>query len=330
MYPIKHLVSAVCIGAALILAVWSHPAFAAKRVALVIGNSSYLNVPKLLYPAADADAIADMFLKAKFDSVELQVDANDLDFARALRKFADTASDADIAVVFFAGYGFEIGGTNYMIPIDAKLVDVRDAPDEAVSLDRMIDAVKAAKHLALVILDASRGDPSVGMRGHAESFSARQLVAPVTDGRNLLVAFAAKAGSTAEDGHGPHSPWTTALLDNLTAPGLDIRFAFGRMRDEVLKMTDNRQEPYVYGSLNGEMISLAPAPSQPAAPPPGDDATVKSDYELVKKLGSKKAWEIFLKEYPTGPYADLARAQLEQLNKLPPASQSPAQSPAHP
>jgi hypothetical protein len=133
-------------------------------------------------------------------------------------------------------------------------------------------------------------------------------------GTDTLIAYAAKAGSTAEDGDGANSPFTTALLANLTAPGLDIRLAFGRVRDQVMKITDRRQEPFVYGSLGGGNISLVPAPEIAKEPV----TNAKNDYELVAQVGSRKAWEVFLNTYKTGFYADLAREQLAKLGSATP------------
>jgi uncharacterized protein len=251
-------------------ALWSSPALANKKVALVIGNSNYQNVPKLANPSADASAIAQMFKDAGFQFVDLQVDAGDLQFKRALRRFADAANDSDTAIVFFAGHGIEIRGINYMIPTDAKLADERDAADEAIALDRIIEALDSAKQLRLVIVDACRDNPfGVGMKRHVATRNASRGLARVEpQSSDTLIAYAARAGSTAEDGIGEHSPLTTALLHNLTIPGLDIRLAFGRIRDEVLKITDNRQEPFVYGSLGGGIVSLVPQSSQPSTPDP--------------------------------------------------------------
>jgi hypothetical protein len=81
---------------------------------------------------------------------------------------------------------------------------------------------------------------------------------------DTLIAYAAKAGSTAEDGGGENSPFAAALVKHLSAPGLDIRLAFGRVRDEVIKRSRNRQEPFIYGSLGGESISLVPAAQEQA------------------------------------------------------------------
>ena len=110
---------------------------------------------------------------------------------------------------------------------------------------------------------------SVSMKRHVATRSASRGLAKVEpQTSDTLIAYAARAGSTAEDGKGEHSPMTTALLHNLTVPGLDIRLAFGLIRDEVVKITNNRQEPFVYGSLGGGIISLVPQPSQPISPDP--------------------------------------------------------------
>src|SRR5579872_5049275 len=205
----RHLVAAAAVAALTFACLlWGEPARAEKRVALVIGNSDYENVPRLPNPSADAAAIAQMFKSAGFDVVDLQIDLGDLDFKRALRRFADAAADADTAIVFFAGHGIELHGVNYMIPIDARLADERDAPDEAIALDRIVEAVDGAKRLRLVIVDACRDNPfAVTMRRQSALRNvARGLGRVEPQGTDTLIAYAAKAGSTAEDGHGEHSP----------------------------------------------------------------------------------------------------------------------------
>ena len=295
-----------------------------KRVALIIGNSSYQNVEQLPNPAKDAAAMAQLFKDAGFNSVEFAKDAGNLDFKRALRRFFEAVGDdTDIAVVYFAGHGIEVGGVNYMLPIDAKLAYDTDAPDEAVDLKRIMDAVERAKRLGLVILDACRNNPFEATMKHQNQ--AMRAAAPVVVrglgaanmvGTETLVAYAAKANTWAEDGTGDHSPFTTALLHNLTEPGLDVRFALGRVRDEVMKMTDRRQEPFVYGSLGRTNISLVPPPTLPKEP---SSAEVKADYELAAKVGTPKAWQIFINQYPSGFYSELAR---EELAKLTPPQQT--------
>ena len=298
---------------------------AAKRVALVIGNSAYKNVVRLPNPVSDAKDMADLFRKSGFDLVETLNDVTGVQLRRAVREFTNVARDADIAIVFFAGHGIEVGGTNYLIPVDAKLSSDLDAEDEAVSLDRVVRALEPAKRLRMVILDACRDNPFVkSMQRTLTTRSVGRGLAQVEPaGSDTLIAFAAKAGSTAEDGSGRHSPFTTALLKHISEPGLDVRLAFGRVRDEVMRSTSNRQEPFVYGSLGGSTVSLMPPPPappparvaapQPLAQPPApavvdSNAAIRRDFELAAQIGTKEAWDSFLAMRNEGYYADLARA----------------------
>src|SRR5258708_1153473 len=218
---------------------------AGKRVALVIGNSAYQNVAQLPNPIKDAAAFADMFKKAGFDVVESRQNLKNVDTRRVLNSFFDKVRDADIAVVYYPGHGIEIAATNYIVPVDAALERDRDALDEAVSLDRIVQSIEPAKQLRLIILDACRDNPFAKniRRTLAARGVARGLARVDPDTPNTLVAFAAKAGSTADDGFGEHSPFTTSLLKHLTVPGLDLRRALGRVRDEGMISTGNRQEP---------------------------------------------------------------------------------------
>src|SRR5258708_1724313 len=134
-------------------------AFAERRIALVIGNGKYENAGVLANPTNDADAVADLFTKAGFDSVDRRRDLGVVEFKRAVREFVDRAAGADVAVVYYSGHGLEIGGVNYLIPVDAKLTSVLDVDDEAVSLDRILVAAGHVKKLSLIILDACRENP---------------------------------------------------------------------------------------------------------------------------------------------------------------------------
>jgi formylglycine-generating enzyme required for sulfatase activity len=300
---------------ALTLSLFSPVALAEKRVALVVGNGAYQNAAPLTNPTRDAMAIAQMLQTAGFDTVMLRNDVGNLDFKRALRDFFAVAKGADIAVVFFAGHGIQIADQNYLVPIDARLAQDYDAMDEAISLDRIIEAIEPAARLRLVVLDACRDNPflvRMQRRGATRQVASRGLskVEPILN--NTLIAYAAKAGSTAEDGAGEHSPFTIALIKHVAEPGLDIRLALGRVRDEVLRNTRNDQEPFVYGSLGGGSVSLVPpiVVAKPVTP-----AEVRADYELVERINTRKAWELFINQYKSGMYVDLARERLRMLER---------------
>ena len=290
------------------------PALAEKRVALVLANSAYQNVAALPNPVNDGAMIAATLKEAGFDVVDSRHDLPALETRRALRDFADRARDADIAVVYYAGHGLEVDGTNYLIPVDAKLERDTDVYDEAFSLDRVLLAIEPAKQLRLVILDACRDNPfaKVMKRNVASRAIGQGLAKVEPTSPNTLIAYSAKAGSTALDGD-KNSPFTTALAKHLTTPGLDVRRAFGFVRDDVLKSTGNRQEPFVYGSLGGEDMPLVPIKAAPSKPPSNPNAEVRQDYELAQQIGNKAALNAFLAQYPDGFYADLARSQLAKI-----------------
>jgi hypothetical protein len=300
---------------------WAQPALAEKRVALVIGNSAYQHAPTLPNPSRDAKAMAAMFEKGGFAVIATQYDAGNLQFKRAIRQFEDAAADADIAVIYYAGHGIEIHGSNYLIPIDAKLASDRDADDEAITLDRLVEAADGAKRLRLVILDACRDNPFARTMKRQRTAALRGAGVNAGLGKveptsiNTLIAFAAKGGAPAEDGDVDHSPFTAALLEHLFVSGLDVRLALGRVRDAVMEKTGKRQEPFVYGSLGGANISLVPAPEQQQVAPAVHEGE-KGDYTLVEKIGTKGAWEVFLNQHPTGFYSDLARQQLTKLASI--------------
>ena len=128
-----------------------------------------------------------------------------------------------------------------------------------------------------------------------------------------MIAYSAKAGSTAQDGNGSNSPFTVALARHLTTPGLDVRKAFGFVRDDVLKNTANQQEPFVYGSLGGEDVALVPGLSTAQASAANAQAETRRDYELALQIGNKAAFDAFLAQHPDGFYASLTRLQLEKI-----------------
>jgi len=290
-------------------------AHAERRVALVIGNSTYKSVPRLANPANDAALVGGMFQKAGFDWIDVKTDLNASEMRKALRDFGGRARDAEVAVIYYAGHGIELDGTNYLIPTDAALETDSDVLDETVGLDRALFAVEPAKQLRLIILDACRDNPFAKSmkRTVAARAIGRGLAKVEPTSPNTMIAFAAKAGSTASDGNARNSPFAAALVERLPTPGLDLRKAFGFVRDDVLKNTGYKQEPYVYGSLGGDDVSLVPAKPVVAGPRANPDSEIRRDYELALQLGTREVWAAFLNRYPSGFYTDLAKAQLNRI-----------------
>ncbi|MBR0749999.1 caspase family protein [Bradyrhizobium japonicum] len=231
------------------------PAEFGRRVALVIGNSTYNSAAVLPNPSRDATAVAEALQRLGFQSVVLETNLGREKMVDALRTFARQAQSADWAVVYFAGHGMEVGGINYLVPVDANIESDLDMPFAAVPLEQVLNATERARKLRLVILDACRNNPFANKMTRTASVSSRGVVdrgfARIEPDAGTLVVYAAKDGQTASDGDGANSPFTTALLKNLARPGVEVRRLFDNVRDDVRDLTRQRQLPYSYGSLSG-------------------------------------------------------------------------------
>ncbi|MCC8956436.1 caspase family protein [Bradyrhizobium sp. Pear77] len=252
---------------AIALAGFAMPAAAdGKRVALVIGNGSYKSVPALTNPPTDAGDIAAALRRLGF-AVTLITNGSFDEMRRGLIAFGRNAAGADMAAVYFAGHGMEINGDNWLIPVDAELKRDTDAANEAISLQSVMLQVSSTGSLGLVILDACRNNPfaakmSRSLATRAATNSGLGRIEPVG---NVLVAYAARDGTTALDGDGRNSPFAAALLRNIEAPGVEVTFMFRNVRDDVMEATRNAQQPFVYGSLSRKAIYLAGAPAAETA-----------------------------------------------------------------
>ena len=221
------------------------------RVAIVIGNSNYPS-GALTNPKNDATAMAASLKKLGFD-VELKLDATKADIDGLLRRFSAKAEKATVAALFYAGHGVQVGGSNYLVPIDANPRNERDLKRDMVKMDDVIDDMGDAR-VKLVFFDACRDNPL------SRSFSrggSRGMAAPV-EATGTLISFATKHGNTAADGDGLHSPYTTALLSALESPGgVEIEQMLRKVQQGVKQETKGQQEPWRYGSLDGDFYFKA-------------------------------------------------------------------------
>jgi tetratricopeptide (TPR) repeat protein len=225
---------------------------AGRRIALVIGNGAYRNVPPLDNPPRDARLIAASLHELGFQTVMLVGDLTRDKFFEVLRTFAADAEKADWAVIYYAGHGFEVSGVNYLVPVDARLAVDKDAETEAVALEQVIAAVGGARKLRLVMLDACRDNPFAPRMKHTMSL---QLVdkgfSDIEPSAGFMVVYAAKHGETALDGEGADSPFATALAHDIKEPHVEVRKLFDIVRDDVWNATRHAQQPFTYGSPPG-------------------------------------------------------------------------------
>ncbi len=262
---------------------------AAERVALVIGNGNYAHAPRLNATEHDAKEMAKALTKLGFRVTGPLLDQDKTEMETALGDFGEQARGAAAAVVYFSGHGMEVGGTNYLIPVNAKLQHESRALLEAVPLEVVLTQVGGARNYGLVILDACRDNPLANqMRladGRTKDWVGKGLK-PVEPSGQVYVAYAAKGGTKAQEGRGPNSLFTTALLNylrNYRQDPLPLSNLFGAVREDVLEATTRTQEPWLYGAFGRKPIYLidaapTPTPTPTPTPAPVASASVPSPF----------------------------------------------------
>jgi tetratricopeptide (TPR) repeat protein len=228
---------------------------AGKRVALVIGNAAYQNTGALLNPANDSTDIAGALRRLNFEVVEgRDLDKRGMD--DAFRRFARLVRDSDLALFFYAGHAMQYQGVNYLMPVDARLKDEADLPYEMAKLSDVMEDMARAKGIRIAIIDACRDNPLEQKLKRSISLtrgSATRGLAKIEKVEGSVIVYATQAGSTADDGDGRNSPFTTALLKHLETPQLEIGILFRRVASAVHAATQGRQFPEISLSLVSEI-----------------------------------------------------------------------------
>jgi len=331
-------------AAIMLCLVWTVPAHAARRAALIIGNSHYVNAAALANTAGDARRVAEAAQQAGF-SVTLATDLTKDAFNQALREFRDQADGADVAMVYYAGHGIEGGGKNWILPVDVKLTDPRDLSLEALELNTILSTLEGAR-LRIVALDACRENPFGNSWRSGTRAVSQGLAEMEIDG--ALVIYAAAGGQLALDtaGNGTGSPFAEALAKRLPEPGLSIHRLGPSIRDDVKESTGGKQVPWMSVSIGSEDLSLVPKPEPvvaiapapapapvPAAPPPSLMMNESMLWAGVDLAGTVESYQGYLEAFPQGQFANLARIKLDRLRAaaaVPTAAPSPAAAPVAP
>ncbi|TIO49839.1 MAG: hypothetical protein E5X80_21140 [Mesorhizobium sp.] len=312
----------------------------AKRVALVIGNSKYVNAVPLPNPANDAQLIASTLRNAGFDVIE-GVDQDNQGMHGLISRFTEESYNADLAVIFYAGHGMQVDGKNYLIPVDAELTSPAYLKTRTVQIDEFMAALPPDPAVGVIILDACRDNPLARTLAASlpKSRSLGAGLAPVeakADGvgtGGVLIAYATDPGAIAFDGNGVDSPYSLALAKHLTEPGVEIQSALTRVRGEVTEATQGRQRPWHNASLGREVFlgkqaveaapvaaPVADAAKTTAAPAPAPVASEAPSWEVEQRLwdeASKKNaipfYEAYLEQFPNGRFATVAKLNIDQL-----------------
>ena len=298
-----------------------------RRVAFVVGNGTYKNVAPLQNPPIDARSMAGVLRNAGFDVVE-GVNLTRQEMTERLLEFGKKTPGADVAVFFYAGHGIAVDGINYLLPVDADIKSEMDVKlGNAINVDLTLDQTMTAAKVKLVFLDACRDSPFAekikGAAG-ARSVSVQTGLAEMKSGEGTLIAFATGPGQTALDGQeGTNSPFTRALMANITQPGVEIQQAMTQVRAQVHEETKNGQLPWGHTNLIGAVYL------NPVAPPAGASAAVAgntpvstvgaaSEVELefwrsIKDSNRPEELSAYLTSYPKGQFKSIALARIASL-----------------
>ncbi|MFO1107813.1 MAG: caspase family protein [Bradyrhizobium sp.] len=323
----RYLIAAL--SAASLLFGVSTDAFADKRVAFVVGNGAYKNVPVLPNPAVDAKSMARLLRNVGFEVVEGANLSRDK-MTEKLLDFGKKAEGADVALFYYAGHGIAVNGTNYLLPVDADLKSEMDVKlGAAINIDLTLEQTMGDAKVKLVFLDACRDNPFAAKIRSAKATRSANVgsgLAEMKSGEGTLLAFATGPGQTALDGEaGTNSPFTRALLANIAQPGVEIQQAMTKVRAQVNEETAKGQLPWGHTNLIGS-VYLNPAKSAGAADEapntPAPTATAASDVELefwrsIKDSNKVEELNAYLTNYPSGTFKSLALARIAALQDGP-------------
>jgi len=305
----------VIIAAVLTLVLLAAPAAAEKRLALVVGNAAYAHATALANPVNDANRLGTALKEAGFE-VMLGLDLTKADFDRTLRDFARKLSSTDVALLFYAGHGLQVGGRNYLVPIDARLETERDLEFEAVRLDFLLAQMELDRDgkTSLVFLDACRDNPlarNLARTMGTRSASLGKGLAQVQSGVGTFIAYSTQPGNVAVDGATSNSPFSDALARHAAAPGKSLNAVMIEVRKDVIKATDGKQVPWDHSALTGEFYFMqASAPAAIATTPPQPQQSAEEVAALTRRMQQLEA-EIARRNAEPDPTKALAVKQAE-------------------
>jgi hypothetical protein len=247
----------------------AQPAFAQdKKVALVIGNSTYKNVFPLKNPVNDAADIGAALTHIGFNVTTLN-NASVADMKRGLKQFGDKAKLSEVALVFYSGHALQSDGVAWLLASDGQARSLADVVKTSVSLPEVLEQLDGAEKVGMVFIDAARNDPfNEAQKRQLPSGLKRQIEEP----KNVLLSFATGAGRKVGDGEGRNSPFTAALLKHIEEPGLELIALMKRVRDEVVGVTAGEQVPSFYISAADDTYFVAALPKPEPKPEPAPQA----------------------------------------------------------
>jgi hypothetical protein len=302
----------------IILLLFVSTANADKRVALVIGNGAYKNVPNLSNPANDASDVAAALAQSDFDII-FETNLDQLGMQEASIRFARAARTADVALFYYSGHALQFAGVNYLVPVDADLRDEADLR-RMLRADQILADLQQAKNLRILVLDACRDNPFaediVRSIGRSRSVNIERGLAKMDSPDGTIISYATQSGRTADDGSGRNSAYTGAFLKRIAEKDT-ITAVFQHISAEVYESTRGTQVPELslsfFGEyyLNGKMQSDAPPSSTAAAADPCAGAA--QHWTSAKSIGTIAAFEDHIVRFPMCAFVGLANSRIAAL-----------------
>ena len=283
-----------------------------KRIALVIGNSAYLNVTRLDNPKNDAALMATTLRSLGFtlvgDGPQLDLDKAALDLA--VQKFGSSLQGADVGMFYYAGHGVQVRGSNFLVPVGANPTREADVDFQMVDVNLVLRQMEGAgTKLNMVVLDACRNNPFGGRGLRAADGGLAQMRAP----EGTLISFATQPGNVAQDGEG-NSPYTKALSATIRRSGLDIFQTFNEVGLAVKRSTGGSQQPWVSSSpIDGSFYFAPPKPTTEAPPAPAGTDNAAQAWAATRDTNSVAVMDTFIQQYGDSIYGPFARARRDEL-----------------
>ncbi|UPK23972.1 caspase family protein [Bradyrhizobium sp. 195] len=302
-----------------------------RRVAFVVGNGNYKNVAQLPNPPIDAKAMASTLRNVGFEVIEGSNLSRD-QMTEKLLDFGRKAQGSDIALFYYAGHGIAVSGTNYLLPVDADIKSEMDVKlGAAINIDLTLEQTMGDAKVKLVFLDACRDNPfaaKIKSNAATRSVNVQSGLAEMKSGEGTLIAFATGPGQTALDGQeGNNSPFTRALIDNITKPGIEIQQAMTSVRAQVNEETRKGQLPWGHTNLTGsvylnqapttQVANAAPTASGMVPTATGSDGVELEYWRSVKESNKPEELNAYLSAYPNGQFKALALARLAAIKSGP-------------
>ena len=292
--------------AVLALPLFTNVTRAEQRLALLIGNSRYENATPLRNPENDIELVELTLKKAKFRTFT----GRNLGFAamqNSIKEFAAVARDAErpTLLIYFAGHGAQVHGRNFLIPVDAKVENLKDLSASSVDAEKLLKQLdKLDAKLIIFVLDACRDDPFEN-----KTRGLKRGLSPIESRPGRFIAFSTAPGKVAQDGDAGTSPYASAFAEASVIPGLSLEEVFRRVRRTVVERTAGKQEPWEKSAIYNRFVFVEKA----SGPALGNHE--EEIWKFAAAVNSSEGYARYLEMFPRGLFAKLAKLKIAAINK---------------